>query len=117
MVDAIDAERSRETPSEHTDDTTSAPRLRETWLLHKPQLLQLLLAYVLLTAVWVGLGKLLTGPLKDGRIVDADLRVAEDLAADRTARWDDLTAVGTLLADTIVKIVATAIIAAVMLAD
>ena len=116
MVDAIDAGHSRETPSEHTDDTTSAPRLRDTWLLHKPQLLQLLLAFVLLTAVWVGLGKLLTGPLKDGRIVDADLRVAEDLAADRTTRWDDLTAVGTLLADTIVKIVATAIIAAVMLA-
>ncbi|MBA3605616.1 MAG: phosphatase PAP2 family protein [Actinomycetota bacterium] len=117
MVDAVDTAHGRTAQVEEGDDDEGgSPRVRDTWLLHRPQLLQLLIAYLVLTGIWVGLGKLLTGPLEDGAIVEADVRVADDLAANRTPRMDDFTEIGTLLADTFVKIVVTAIIALVMLA-
>jgi len=114
MVDAID---SNDTTAERIrHDNATKPRLRDTWLLHKAQLLQLLVAYVVLTGVWAGVGKLLTGPLEDGAIVARDVEVAEDLAANRTPRGDDVSHLASMLADTFVKIAATAVIALIMLA-
>jgi membrane-associated phospholipid phosphatase len=70
-------------------------------------------AYVVLTAIWFLLGRAL---LASNRIVDGDQNVAERFASGRTERMNDLTFWGSMLADTLVKIVATAAIAAIMVA-
>jgi hypothetical protein len=60
---------------------------------------QLLCGWVVLTAVWIGLGTLLTGPLAGGVIVRADERVANWMIAQRTPTWDHVTVAGSLLAE------------------
>lgn len=69
-----------------------------------------LAAYVALTAVWVLLGFAVTdGPL--GALRGLDDRLANDLAARRTARLDDFAYVVAHLADTWIKVGATALLA------
>ena len=75
----------------------------------------LVVAYLGLTAIWAGLGLLVTGPLADSGVVAVDHDVADWLVAHRTAALDDLSSLGTLPADTLVKIIATAVIATAML--
>jgi undecaprenyl-diphosphatase len=75
----------------------------------------LLSAYLGLTAIWAGLGLLVTGPLADSWMGTVDQDVAGWLAAHRTPMLDDWSRLGTMPADTRVKIIATVIIAAVML--
>ncbi len=48
--------------------------------------------------------------------MDTDETVSADLAANRTERMDDLTAWGSMLSDTMVKIIATALVAAAVFA-
>jgi hypothetical protein len=74
----------------------------------------LLSAYLGLTAIWAGLGLLVTGPLADSWMGTVDQDVAGWLVAHRTPVLDDWSRLGTMPADTRVKIIATAIIAAVM---
>ncbi len=75
----------------------------------------LLSAYLGLTAIWAGLGLLVTGPLADSWMGTVDQDVTGWLVANRTPVLDDWSRLGTMPADTRVKIIATAIIAAVML--
>jgi undecaprenyl-diphosphatase len=75
----------------------------------------LLIAYLGLTAIWAGLGLLVTGPLADSWVSTIDQDVSGWVAANRTPVLDDWSRIGTMPADTRVKIIATAIIAAVML--
>lgn len=95
------------------DDTPQG--LRETWPLRRRQALLLLAGYVVLTAVWVAIGELLTGPLGDSAIVDGDRRAVEWFADRRTPTRDRLSTVGSMLSDTFVKIIATAVLALLML--
>jgi undecaprenyl-diphosphatase len=71
------------------------------------------IAYALLTLAWIVMGRLV---LSFDRLVDADERISADLAAGRTARMDELTHWGSMLSDTMVKIVVTAIAAAIAVA-
>jgi undecaprenyl-diphosphatase len=76
---------------------------------------QLLCGWVVLTVVWIGLGKLLTGPLSAGSIVHADEHVAHWMVAHRTPTWNHVTVWGSLLAETTTKVVVTAVLALVFL--
>ena len=89
--------------------------LRESWPVHRRQTLHLLGGWVALTAVWIGFGKLLTGPLDGSAIVRTDRHVANWMVAHRTPTWNHLTVFGSLLAETTTKVVVTAVLAVVML--
>ena len=89
--------------------------LHATWPLHRRQLLQLLGWYAVITATWIGIGKLITGPLKDSAVTRADLRAAKWFVAHRTPMWDRLTVWGSGLAETLTKIIVTTVLALVLL--
>jgi membrane-associated phospholipid phosphatase len=75
----------------------------------------LVLAYLVLTAVWAGLGFLVTGPLAGSWVGALDTRVEGWLLERRTPAWDTWTSVGSMLAETWIKIVVTALVAVAML--
>jgi membrane-associated phospholipid phosphatase len=75
----------------------------------------LVLAYLVLTAVWAGLGFLVTGPLAGSWVGALDTRVEAWLLERRTPAWDTWTSVGSMLAETWIKIVVTALVAVAML--
>jgi undecaprenyl-diphosphatase len=72
-----------------------------------------LLGYVGLTAVFTLLGLAVTGPL-DASVGDLDRRVAERFADGRTPAADTWSYWGSMLAETGVKIVATALVVVVL---
>ena len=89
--------------------------LRESWPVHHRQAVQLLGGWVVLTLVWVGFGKLLTGPLAGSGIVRTDRHVAVWMVVHRTLTWNHLTVFGSLLAETSTKVAVTAVLALVLL--
>jgi undecaprenyl-diphosphatase len=102
--------------SQRDDTGRSAPRLRDTWLLRRREALTFVSAYVALVAVLTSVGLLLKGPLDDSPLVGLDRRVAEWFADQRTPNLNTYTMWGSDIADTAIKIVATAVIALVLLA-
>ena len=86
-------------------------RLRDTWPIHRPQALQLICGYAVLTIVGIGFGKLITGPLKNSVIVRTDQHVANWMVAHRTPALNHLTVWGSFLAETTTKVVVTAVLA------
>ncbi len=99
-------------PSVVTGTSTWA-QLRRDWPLGWSDLGALVGIWVLLSAVFVGLGVLITGPL-DGSVGDVDRRVARRLADGRTPRLDDLSWWGSMLSETAVKVVVTSVVVTVM---
>ena len=95
--------------------TNSSGGLRATWPVHRRQTAQLLCGWAMLTAVWIGIGKLLTGPLKNGAIVHTDEHLARWMVAHRTPTWNHLTVWGSLLAETTTKVVVTLLLALMFL--
>ena len=93
----------------------STPRLRDTWLVRRSEALALLAFYLAFSAAWFAVGWLLTHPLKDSWIVHTDQSVSEWFVKQRTPGLNSLSFVGSMLSDTVVKIVVTAIVAIVML--
>ncbi|MEP7201822.1 MAG: phosphatase PAP2 family protein [Ilumatobacteraceae bacterium] len=91
------------------------PRLRDTWLLHKQEAITFATLYVAITAVWSAMGWLLTNPLKGSWIVHTDESIERWFVDRRTPGLNSLSFVGSMLADTMVKIVVTAVVALVML--
>src|SRR5436190_8641957 len=91
------------------DASSTAPWWRASWCVHKPQMAAFVGAYVGLTALFVGLGKLLTGPL-NGAVQPTDDSVAQWFADHRTSALNPLSTVGSGLAETVTKIVATAFV-------
>ena len=75
----------------------------------------LLIAYLVLTVIWVALGMLVTGPLAGTWVGTVDQNVAGWLVARRTPVLDDWSRLGTMPADTRVKIIVTTLISVVML--
>jgi membrane-associated phospholipid phosphatase len=108
---AADGQFDTRTPVEVAEEQP-APPLRAV---AGPLAVELLAAYVLLTACWVGLGFLVTGPLAGTAVADVDNDVATWLVDQRTPMLNDWSHMGGNLAETLVKIIVTAIIAAVML--
>ena len=93
----------------------STTRLRDTWLVRRSEALALGAFYVAFTAIWFVVGWLLTHPLKNSWIVHTDQSVSEWFVRQRTPGLNSLSFVGSMLSDTVVKIVVTAIGAIVML--
>jgi undecaprenyl-diphosphatase len=91
------------------------PRLRDTWVLRKHEASVLVAFYAALTAVWFTVGWLLTHPLKSSWIVHTDQSISEWFANHRTSRLNSLTFVGSMMSDTLVKVVVTAFVAVTML--
>ena len=102
-------------PSPPSPPTNSWAELRRSWPLTWRDLGVLAVAWFAITAVLVAVGELITGPL-DGSIGDTDRRVARWFADGRTTRLDDLSFWGSMLSETAVKVVLTAVAAAIMLA-
>jgi len=85
-------------------------RLRDTWPLQWRHVGQLVAAYVALTAVFVGMGELITHPLKDSALVRRDLRIEQWFADHRTAGLNRVSFWGSQLSETGTKIVVTALV-------
>lgn len=97
------------------DGHDAHPALSTTWPLHRRQVSLLFLGWVALTVVWIALGKLIVGPLKDSVIVRTDNRIAKWMVDHRTPTLDRLTVWGSFLAETVTKVVVTAVLALVLL--
>jgi len=94
---------------------TKQPRLRDTWLIHKHEAAVLGLIYVAMTAVWFSIGWLLTRPLKHSAIVHNDESISKWFVPHRTPRLNSMSFVGSMMSDTVTKVIVTAIIAIVLL--
>ncbi|MET0577690.1 MAG: phosphatase PAP2 family protein [Ilumatobacteraceae bacterium] len=107
------------TAVEPAEPVSSADRhrngLRATWPLDRRDAGILLAWFVGLTAVGVAIGMLLTGPLDGSAVTRTDEAISRWFADRRTPTLDDLTWVGSMLADTVVKITVTAVVAVAML--
>ncbi|MEY2444019.1 MAG: hypothetical protein QOE00_599 [Ilumatobacteraceae bacterium] len=93
----------------------SEPRLRDTWVLRKHEALVLVALYATFTAVWSAVGWLLTRPLKSSWIVHTDQAVSRWFVSRRTPTMNSLTYIGSMLSDTVVKVIVTLIVAVTML--
>lgn len=69
-----------------------------------------IICFLLLTAIWVGLGLLVTGPLATTWVGSTDHDLANWFVAHRTPTLDLWTHIGTLLGQTIVKVTVTALV-------
>ncbi len=87
-----------------------------TWPLERRDAAVLLGWFVGLVGVWWAVGALITGPLDGSGFVRTDESISRWFADGRTPRYDDMAVAGAMLADTFVKIIVTAIAAAVILA-
>lgn len=85
-------------------EQVEVPWWKSTWPLHRSELLQLLVSLVVVVAVTVLVGETLTNWAAPNEIVELDVEVAEDLAANRSESTNDLAHWGAFLADTPVKI-------------
>lgn len=81
--------------------------------IRRTDVMRLVGGYVLLTSVFVALGKLLE---RFPGLLDADQRANERIAAQRTPTWDRWSWWGSEIAGTIPKIVATAIATSILFA-
>lgn len=87
-----------------------------TWPLERRDAAVLLGWFIGLVGVWWAVGALITGPLDGSGFVRTDESISRWFADGRTPRYDDMAVAGAMLADTFVKIIVTAIAAAVILA-
>lgn len=101
-------------------DTAATVRTRRqdgwprAWPLNKPALLVLAKGGVLLLAVWTALGLLYMNLLDDGVVGDADREIARWLEDHRTSTWNTLTDYGSMLSDTLVKVILVAVVGGAM---
>lgn len=84
------------------------------WPLRKPALTVIAKGGIALLAIWSAAGLLFMWLLDDGPVGDADRAMAQWLADHRTETWNSLSRVGSGLSDTLVKVVAVALVGAVM---
>lgn len=77
---------------------------KSTWPIAGRDWRRLGVALAVVIAVFVAIGELLTNWSAFAGLVDTDRRIAEDLAAGRTASTDDVAHWGAFIADTPVKI-------------
>ncbi len=100
-----------------TDVTTVTEHegLRSSWLLRRHEAAVLGSSYVLFTAMWSAAGWLLTRRLSDSWVLHLDRSIADWFVDHRTHALNSLSFIGSMMADTVVKIVVTATVATIML--
>ncbi|HEY5860376.1 MAG TPA: phosphatase PAP2 family protein [Actinomycetota bacterium] len=84
------------------------------WPLRKPALVHLAIGGLLLLAVTSVVGLLYMALLDGGPVGDADRAAAEWLEDRRTSTWNTLTDYGSMLSDTLVKVILVAIVGGAM---
>ena len=89
-------------------------RRYRAWPLKKPALLVLAKGGALLLVVWSVSGLLYLALLDDGPVGDADRDAVEWLAERRTPTWNSVSHVGSMLSDTIVKVVLVVVVGGLM---
>lgn len=97
------------------DRTHPRARLRDTWVLGKREALTLLGVYLLFTALWFVVGWSLKHPLAHSSIVHNDQHISKWFVPHRTPRLNSLTYIGSMMSDTVVKIVVTTLVALLVL--
>ena len=97
------------------DGSHPRARLRDTWILGKREALTLLGVYVLFTGLWFVVGWSLKHPLAHSSIVRTDQHISEWFVPRRTPRLNSLTYVGSMMSDTVVKIVITTLVSLLVL--
>jgi membrane-associated phospholipid phosphatase len=96
--------------------TGSAGSPLRVWPWRKPAVIELAKSFVLLLAVWSGLGLLYMWLLDDGPIGDFDREVSIWFEGQRTERLNSLAELGSGFSDTLVKVILVALVGAVMVA-
>jgi undecaprenyl-diphosphatase len=97
------------------ETTNDAERLRETWPIQWRDVGLLLACYVALTGIWSALGWVIVHLGDNTQPVRTDKRLANWLVEQRTPTLNDLSLVGSYLAETITKIIVTAVVVVVLL--
>jgi membrane-associated phospholipid phosphatase len=103
--------------------TTTVPSVRargndgwhRAWPLRKTALLYLAIGGTAMLAVWSTVGLIFVHFLDDGPIGDADRWVNRWLADHRTSTWNTITEYGSMMAETLVKVILVAVASAVMI--
>lgn len=88
----------------------------KAWPMNRPALLRAGIGALILLAIWSVAGRLYLSFLDDGPVGDADRRVNTWLEEHRTDTWNTLTHYGSMLSDTITKVVLIAVVGGVMIA-
>jgi membrane-associated phospholipid phosphatase len=91
------------------------PTLRRSWPLRWGDVGLFVAGYIALTALFAGMGKLVTGAL-DGSLGELDRDIATSFEESRTPTMNDVSYWGSMMSETAVKIVLTGVVAAVMIA-
>lgn len=90
-------------------------RLRDTWLVGRREVAQLLVCYLTFVIVWTAVGYLVTHAFAESWLVHADEAAERWFVGQRTPTLDTTSYVLSMLADTVVKVVATAAVALTLL--
>jgi undecaprenyl-diphosphatase len=104
----------REFEPERRPTAERSERLRDTWPLRWRDAGLLLACYLGFTAIWWAMGWLIVES-GDSELARTDQRLAEWFVEQRTPALDDWSLAGSWLSETIIKIIATAIICGVLL--
>ena len=116
MLRGIDAPMTLPTAPLHLpDELPDGPRLRDRWPLGWADGALLLGIAVVLWGVYVGIGHLITGPLKGTALERADHRAVAWFVPRRTPTCNDLATIGSTIGDTTTKVVGTLIICLLLL--
>ncbi len=91
------------------------PRLSSTWILGWRQAGQLLIVYLCLTLVFAAVGWVAFGDQRRWWLVRVDERVADWFVDRRTSGWNTASLVGSMLSESVVKVVVTALVVLVLL--
>jgi membrane-associated phospholipid phosphatase len=83
---------------------------QRAWPLNKPAWMIIAKGGLLMLVVWSGLGLLYMQLLDDGVVGDADRNAVRWLKDRRTPTWNSMTAYGSMLSDTLVKVILVAVV-------
>jgi undecaprenyl-diphosphatase len=90
-------------------------RLRDTWLIGRSELVELVVAYVAIAIVGVAFGEFVVRHDEVNAITRLDDRVEQWFVDRRTPTWNSWSWLGSMLADTAVKVAVTAVVVLAML--
>jgi undecaprenyl-diphosphatase len=84
------------------------------WPLHKRSWMILGVGTAVMLAIWTGVGLLYMHLLDDGPVGDADRRGARWFEEHRTSTWNTLSHYGSMMSDTLVKVILVATVGGAM---